>query len=149
MVAHCGIAEPGCCRRVVAALLSHKMYLLISFRKSTPPPNRQLIVYHYKLEYLVDGFVGELTFSNSLVSALCQIASHPITTVPPHTITNFIGWWTEMRNVEHTSQRYLAHKKVPPPPRASTGPYAQSCCRVLGGRYFLRARCPCIDYCGP
>jgi len=42
--------------------LSHKMYLLISFRKSTPPQNRQLIVYYYQLKYQVDGFVGELTF---------------------------------------------------------------------------------------
>jgi hypothetical protein len=29
--------------------LSHRMYLLISFRKSTPPQNCQLIVYFYKL----------------------------------------------------------------------------------------------------
>ena len=28
-------------------ILSHRMYVLISFRKSTPPQNRQLIVYYY------------------------------------------------------------------------------------------------------
>jgi len=30
-----------------AKVLSHRMYLLISFRKSTPLQNRQLIVYYY------------------------------------------------------------------------------------------------------
>jgi hypothetical protein len=43
-------------------ILSHEMYLLISFRKSTPAQNRQLIVYYYLLKYQVDDFVGELTF---------------------------------------------------------------------------------------
>ena len=38
--------------------LSRRMYLLISFRKSTPPPNRQLIVYYHRLRYQVDGFWG-------------------------------------------------------------------------------------------
>ena len=38
------------------------VYLLISFRKSTAPQNRQFHVYSYELEYLVDGFAGELTF---------------------------------------------------------------------------------------
>jgi len=28
-------------------VLFHRMYSLISFRKSTPPQNRQLIVYYY------------------------------------------------------------------------------------------------------
>ena len=45
-----------------AVNLSHRMYLLISFRKSTLPQNRPLIVYYHSLEYQVDGFVGELTF---------------------------------------------------------------------------------------
>ena len=30
---------------------SHRVYLRISFRKSTPPQNRQLIVYYYYLKY--------------------------------------------------------------------------------------------------
>jgi len=38
------------------------MYLLISFRKSTPPQNLQLIVYYNLLKCYVDIFVGELTF---------------------------------------------------------------------------------------
>jgi len=42
--------------------LSHRTYPPISLRKSTPPQNSQLIVYHHKWEYQVDGFVGELTF---------------------------------------------------------------------------------------
>ena len=39
-----------------------KQYLLIIFRKSTPPQKRQLIVHYYQLKYQVDGFVGELNF---------------------------------------------------------------------------------------
>jgi len=46
----------------IKSILSHRMYLLISFRKSTPPPNRQLVVYYYELKYFVNGFVGEITF---------------------------------------------------------------------------------------
>ena len=42
--------------------LSHRMYLIISFRKSTPPQNRQLIIYYDRFKYQVDGLVGELTF---------------------------------------------------------------------------------------
>ena len=42
--------------------LSHRTYLSISFRVSSPPQNRQIILYDYQLEYEVDGFVGELTF---------------------------------------------------------------------------------------
>jgi hypothetical protein len=40
------------------------MYLLISFRKSTPPQNRQLIVYYYNIKNQVDGFARDLTFQN-------------------------------------------------------------------------------------
>ena len=36
-----------CCRICVGRGLSHRMYLLISFRKSAPPQNRQLSVYYY------------------------------------------------------------------------------------------------------
>ena len=32
--------------RAQAEVSSHRVYLLINFRKSTPPQNRQLIVYH-------------------------------------------------------------------------------------------------------
>ena len=38
--------------------------LLIGLRKSTPPPNRQLVVNYYQSKYQVDDFVGELTFLN-------------------------------------------------------------------------------------
>ena len=41
-------------------LLSHRMYLLISFRKSTPTRIRQLILYIGNSKGYVDGFVGEL-----------------------------------------------------------------------------------------
>jgi hypothetical protein len=46
------------------ASVSHRMHLFISFRKSTHPQNRQLIVYCYLFEYQVADFVGELTFEN-------------------------------------------------------------------------------------
>ena len=42
--------------------LSHRMYLLISLRKSTPPQNRQLIVENSSLKHEVDSFMGELTY---------------------------------------------------------------------------------------
>ena len=35
-------------------LLSHRMYLFISFRKSAPPQNHQLSVYYYLLKHKVD-----------------------------------------------------------------------------------------------
>ena len=45
-----------------SAVLSHRMYLSISFRKSTPPQNRQLhILISGSKQYVAD-FVGELTF---------------------------------------------------------------------------------------
>ena len=40
-------AARRCLRVHCGAILSDTMYLLISFRKSTPPQNRQLIVYFY------------------------------------------------------------------------------------------------------
>ena len=41
--------------------ISLKMCLLISFRKSTPPQNRQLIVYYQLSRYSVHTLVGQLT----------------------------------------------------------------------------------------
>ena len=43
-------------------LLSHSMYLLNCFRKSTPPQNRQLFVSISNSKRSLDDFVGELTF---------------------------------------------------------------------------------------
>ena len=46
----CGEGHVLSARRLkchLVAILSHRMYLLISLRKSTPPQNRQLIVYYY------------------------------------------------------------------------------------------------------
>ena len=40
---------------------SHRLYLLVIFRKSSPPQNRHLIVYFYEFKYEVDGFARELT----------------------------------------------------------------------------------------
>ena len=37
------------------------MYLLISFGKSTPPQNRQLVVHYASTKYQVDSFMGKLT----------------------------------------------------------------------------------------
>ena len=42
--------------------LSDRMYLLISFRKSTPPQNRQLNILISSYTEQVDGFGGGLTF---------------------------------------------------------------------------------------
>jgi hypothetical protein len=44
------------------ALSSHIMYLSISFRKSTPPQNRQFSVSYSQSKYYADGLAGELTF---------------------------------------------------------------------------------------
>ena len=64
--------------------LSHRMYLLIRFRKSTPRQNRKLIVYYYHLEYDVDGFAGELTFQNLLIHIVCEIKDqHGLVPRPP------------------------------------------------------------------
>ena len=51
------------------------MYLSISFRKSTPPQNGQIIIYYRQSEYEVDGFVVESTLYNTLMNILCQINS--------------------------------------------------------------------------
>ena len=45
-----------------------RMYSLISFRKSAPPKNRQLVVHYYLLKYQVDGYVVELTSKTDYVS---------------------------------------------------------------------------------
>ena len=49
-----------------------KMYLLISFRKSTAPQNQELIVYYCYSKSEVKG-LGELTFYNNLIDTLCEI----------------------------------------------------------------------------
>ena len=49
--------------------------LVISLRKSTPPQNRQLIVYCYCLTYSVDSLVRKLTFQNWLINTFCEIKS--------------------------------------------------------------------------
>ena len=49
------------------------MYLLISFRKSAPLQHRQLDIFISNSERQVDDFVGELTFQDESINALCQI----------------------------------------------------------------------------
>ena len=44
-------------RPVFRLNLSHRKYSSMGFRRSTPPQNRQLIVYYYQLKYEVDGLV--------------------------------------------------------------------------------------------
>ena len=60
------------------AVLSHIMYLLISFRRSAPPQNRQLIVLvsnskQYVDDFMGDDFMGELTFYNHFIDTFCKI----------------------------------------------------------------------------
>ena len=38
-------SKPACSNFLIVSLLSHRMYSLISFGKSSPPQNRQLVVY--------------------------------------------------------------------------------------------------------
>ena len=45
-------------------LLSHRMFLFISFKNSTPPQNRELIVDYYLLKWQLDDFVEELLETN-------------------------------------------------------------------------------------
>jgi len=45
-------------------LLSHRMYLLMSLGKSTPPQNRQLDIFISNSKQCVDDFMGNLTLSN-------------------------------------------------------------------------------------
>jgi hypothetical protein len=49
---HHNFAEPKAQQRSAKVpLLSRPMYLLIGFRKSIPPQNRQRIVYYYRLNF--------------------------------------------------------------------------------------------------
>ena len=72
------LPPPGCLSREASRLstlptLSDTMYLLISFRKSTPPQNRQLNILIGNSKRSVDEFVGELTFKNSWLNTFCEI----------------------------------------------------------------------------
>ena len=73
-------------------LISHITYLLIIFRRSTPPQNRQLIVDYYSSKYEVDGFVGELASWYELMNTLCQINSE--------------------YHEEYSQRQYLDHSRV-------------------------------------
>ena len=53
--------------------LSHRMSLLISFMKSTPPQNYQLDILIRSIKQCVDDFVGELAFQNHSIDTLCQM----------------------------------------------------------------------------
>ena len=67
-LARTNIRRAAGCDLVTAAAhagLSDAMSLSISFRKSSPPQNRQVIVYYHLIEYEVDSFVGELTFKTN------------------------------------------------------------------------------------
>ena len=56
---------------VSARILSHRIHLLISYRKSTPSQDRQLIAHSDSLKYSVVSFVRELTFLNQPIPAWC------------------------------------------------------------------------------
>ena len=54
-------------------LLSHRMYLLVCFRKSSHPQNCQLDTSISNRKQSVDDFLGELTSSNHWIDTLCEI----------------------------------------------------------------------------
>ena len=64
--------------KVERGILSHRMYSSISLSKSTPPQNRQLIVYHYWSGQWVDDFRGELIFYNYSNNSLCEMELGPV-----------------------------------------------------------------------
>ena len=55
--------------------LSDTIHLLISFRKATPPQNRQLNILISNAKQQVDDCVGELTFQNLLINTFCEMIS--------------------------------------------------------------------------
>ena len=62
-------------RAACGAWPSHIMHASRDFRKSTPPPDRQLIVDYYQLKKQVDNVLGELTFCTHLIDALCPLSA--------------------------------------------------------------------------
>ena len=53
----------------------------VVLKKSTPPQIRQLILYYYKYEELVNGFVWELTFAKRLQDRFVWDESGPLRAV--------------------------------------------------------------------
>jgi hypothetical protein len=85
--------------------LFHTMYSSNYFRKSTPPQDRQPIVYS------VDGFVVELTFKNHSIDTFYQISSFFFVSPKPS-----VGWYTCLCACEP----YEGRRRLPrhPPRRA-------------------------------
>ena len=65
-LSRCGVVDPGQSleNKTLFPSSSDRKYLLISFRKSTPPQNRQLNILIGNSKQQVVDFVGELTFEN-------------------------------------------------------------------------------------
>ena len=57
---------------------AHRMYQLISSKKSPPPPNCQLILYISNYKGYVDSFVGDLTFANDFINTSSEIKAAPV-----------------------------------------------------------------------
>jgi len=60
--------------------LSHRMSLLISFMKSTPPQNCQLDILISNIKQYVDDFVGELAFQNQSIYIFGEMKLFPADT---------------------------------------------------------------------
>ena len=77
------------------------MYLLMSFRKSTAPHNRQLILHISSNKGYVDRFVSELTSANRRSEHFGEIPG---------------GAGADLSGLaSHAAQGFLAHKKQHPP----------------------------------
>ena len=64
----CALAE-------ACAILSATMYQSISFRKSSPPHDRQLDMLISNGKQQVDNYWGELTFQNRSIDTFCEMKS--------------------------------------------------------------------------
>ena len=90
---------------------------------------------------------GPLLGSCSCKQSLCQVCCLQETVLekhgdkhrPPEMLeTRFVAETIQgILPVEGGLQGYLAHKKQPPPPRTTMGPWVKTYCRVLGGGCFI------------
>ena len=94
---------------LATGILSDTMCSFISFRKSTPPQNRQLGILIGKSKPYVHDFVGELIFKNQLINTFCEIR---------FLCDSNLGWAlinlrpARMTNLSHTTSFYSRFAEV-------------------------------------